>query len=166
MRNTTKALGKSVTTRRKNSQGEPVKVAYRPGKKYLDCIRKFPLKPLRSDKESELAAEICDELLDNFASLSPQEHDYFEVLSKLVEDYESQWKEETDVEPRDLLIFLMEQNDLTQTDLIPEFGSSSRASEYLSGKRDLSLPQILKLARRFKLSATAFISQKQVNEAQ
>lgn len=64
-----------------------------------------------------------------------------------------------------MVLFLMEQNNLMQTDLIPEFGSSSRASEYLSGKRDLSLPQILKLARRFKLSPTAFISQAQIREA-
>jgi HTH-type transcriptional regulator/antitoxin HigA len=142
-----------------------MKAVYKPDKKYLDCIKRFPLKPLRSDEENELAAEICDHLLDNFDSLSPQEHDYFEVLSKLVEEYESQWQEEMEVEPRTLLVFLMEQNNLTQTDLIPEFGSSSRASEYLSGKRDLSLTQILKLAKRFKLSPAAFISKKQIKQA-
>ena len=97
--------------------------------------------------------------------LTEQERDYFEVLSKLVEVYESQWQEEKEVEPRDLVAFLMEQNNLTQTDLIPEFGSSSRASEYLSGKRDLSLAQILKLAKRFRLSPTAFISKEQMKEA-
>lgn len=79
------------------------------------------------------------------------------MLSKLVSDYEAQWQEETEVEPRELLRFLMDQNDLTQTDLITEFGSSSRASEYLSGKRELSLPQIVKLAKRFSLSPAAFI---------
>lgn len=142
-----------------------MKSAYKADKKYLDCIKRFPLKPLRSDEENERASEICDELLDRFDALSEQEHDYFEVLSKLVEEYESKWQEENDVEPRDLIIFLMEQNNLTQTDLIPEFGSSSRTSEYLSGKRDLSLPQILKLAKRFKLSPTAFISKEQSKEA-
>ncbi len=141
-----------------------MKLAYKPDKKYLDCIKRFPLKPIRSDEENELAAEICDELLDSWDSLSRQEHDYFEVLSKLVEDYESQWQEEREVSPRELLAFLMEQNDLTQSDLIPEFGSSSRASEYLSGKRELSLTQILKLAERFKLTPNAFISTEQMKE--
>ncbi|MBX3074063.1 hypothetical protein KF707_18005 [Candidatus Obscuribacterales bacterium] len=139
-----------------------MKLVYKPDKKYLDCIKRFPLKPLRSDEENEMAAKICDELLDNFDSLSEQEHDYFEVLSKLVEEYESQWQEEKNVEPRELIVFLMEQNKLTQTDLIPEFGSSSRASEYLAGMRDLSLKQILKLAKRFQLSPTAFISREQM----
>lgn len=132
-------------------------LAYKPDKKYLECIKRFPLKPLRTDDENEMASKICDELLDNFDSISPQERDYFEVLSKLVEDYESKWQEEKEVGPRELIVFLMEQNSLTQTDLIREFGSSSRVSEYLSGKRELSLPQILKLAKRFKLSPDAFI---------
>jgi HTH-type transcriptional regulator / antitoxin HigA len=141
-----------------------MKLAAKLDKKYLDCIKRFPLKPIRSDEENDLAAEICDELLDNFDGLSQQERDYFEVLSRLIEDYESQWQEEKEVEPRELLKFLMEQNNLTQTDLIPEFGTSSRASEFLSGKRSLSLPQILKLAIRFKLSPTAFIKQNQLKK--
>jgi HTH-type transcriptional regulator / antitoxin HigA len=142
-----------------------MKMAVRPDKKYLERIKRFRLKPIRSEEENNLAAEICDELLDNFDSLSTDEHDYLEVLSKLVEEFESQWKEETFVEPRDLLKFLMEQNSLSQTDLIPEFGSSSRASEYLSGKRpNLSLPQILKLAKRFKLSPNAFINTEQARK--
>lgn len=136
-----------------------MKPAVRPDKKYLERIKRFRLKPIRCDEENDLAAEICDELLDNFDLLSPAERDYLEVLSRLVEDYESQWQEEKHVEPRELLMFLMAQNNLSQTDLIPEFGSSSRASEFLSGKRpNLSLSQVLKLAKRFKLSPTAFIS--------
>ena len=132
-------------------------LAVKQDKKYFDCVKRFPLKPIRSEAENELAAEICDRLLDRFDSLSPLERDYLEVLSDLIEHFESKWKEEVSVEPRDLLSFLMEQNGLSQSDLIPELGSSSRASEFLSGKRDLSLPQILKLSSRFKLSPTAFI---------
>ncbi len=135
-----------------------MKLAIKPDKKYLERIKQFPLKPIRSEQENEMAADVCDKLLDNFDSLSPNERDYLEVLSKLVEDFESQWQEEKLVDPRELLKFLMEQNKLSQTDLIPEFGSSSRASEYLSGKRpNLSLPQILKLSKRFSLSPSAFI---------
>jgi HTH-type transcriptional regulator/antitoxin HigA len=136
---------------------EIVKLAVNPDKKYLDCIKRFPLKPIRTEEENELAAQICDQLLEKVDSLSAWERDYLDVLSDLVEHFESQWQEENNVEPRELLSFLMEQNNLTQTDLIPEFGTSSRASEFLSGKRDLSLPQVLKLADRFKLSPTAFL---------
>lgn len=135
-----------------------MKSNYRVEKRYLELVKRFPLRPLRTVEENEFAATVCDELLDEFDSLSTQERDYLEVLSRLVEDFESQWQEEKDVEPRDLLAFLMEQNSLSQSDLIAEFGSSSRVSEFLSGKRELSLPQIVKLAKRFRLSPNAFIS--------
>jgi len=91
---------------------------FEPDKKYLERINYFRLKPIRSEEENDLAAEICDDLLNNFDSLSPDEHDYLEVLSKLVEDFESQWQEEKSVQPRELLKFLMAQNNLSQTDLI------------------------------------------------
>jgi HTH-type transcriptional regulator/antitoxin HigA len=139
-----------------------MKLTGKPDQKYLDCIKRFPLKPIRSDAENDRAARVCDQLLNNFDSLSRSERDYLEVLSTLIEVYESKWQEEHDVEPRCLLAYLMEQNGLSQTDLIPELGTSSRVSEFLSGKRELSLPQIMRLSKRFKLSATAFISDKQI----
>lgn len=142
-----------------------MKLAFNPDKRYLDRVKRFPLKPIRTEEENELAAQVCDELLGNIDSLSPGERDYLAVLSDLVEHFEAQWQEEKLVEPRELLKFLMERNGLTQTDLIPEFGSSSRASEFLSGKRDLSLPQILKLAARFNLSTSAFMPKGQVQKS-
>ncbi len=136
-------------------------------KKYLERLEHFILKPITSDKENERAAEVCDEMLDSFDSLSKQERYYYEILSGLVSNYESKWVEERAISPRELLSFLMEQNNLTQTDLTSEFGSSSHASEYLSGKRaDLSLSQIAKLSRRFKLSMGAFISQEQIQSSE
>lgn len=135
-------------------------------KKYLQRLEQFILKPISSDEENERASAVLNEMLQNFDALSKQEHYYFETLSKLVLDYESKWQEELCVSPRELLVFLMEQNNLTQTDLISEFGSSSRASEYLSGKRPhLSLNQIAKLSKRFKLSMTVFVSPEQMESS-
>ena len=132
-------------------------------KRYLQRLEQFILKPICSDEENDRAAEVLNEMLESFATLSKQEHYYFDTLSKLVLDYESRWQEELSSSPRELLVFLMEQNNLTQTDLIPEFGSSSRASEYLSGERQhLSLNQIAKLSKRFKLSMTSFIRAGQI----
>ncbi|MCC7531899.1 MAG: hypothetical protein IT342_25580 [Candidatus Melainabacteria bacterium] len=148
----------------KSTGGKPDKTAKeKPSKKYLQCLELFILKPITNDEENERAAQVCDAMLERIDSLTKQERYYFETLTKLVSDYESKWNEEKSVSPRELLSFLMEQNNLTQTALIAEFGSSSRASEYLSGKRPhLSLNQIVKLAKRFKLSMTAFISNDQI----
>jgi len=69
-----------------------MKLALKPDK-YLELINRFPLRPIRSERENELAAEICNQLLDRFDALSVQEKDYLEVLSTLVEEFEAKWKE-------------------------------------------------------------------------
>ena len=53
--------------------------------------------------------------------------------------------------------FLIEQQSLTQRDLIPEFGSESAVSMFLAGERKLTVEQIRKLSSRFKLSADILI---------
>ena len=137
-----------------------MKLAVQPDKKYLERIKRSRLKPIRSEEENELLGSDLRWTFGQFWFPFSVWKRYLEVMSRLVEDFESQWQEEQIVEPRDLLMFLMAQNNLSQTDLIPEFGSSSRASEYLSGTRpNLSLPQILKLAKKFNLLPTALISQ-------
>ena len=54
------------------------------------------------------------------------------------------------------LLFLMDQHELTQSDL-PEIGSQGVVSEILNGKRNLNLNQIKKLSQRFHVSAETFI---------
>jgi HTH-type transcriptional regulator/antitoxin HigA len=50
-----------------------------------------------------------------------------------------------------------EQQELTQRDLIPEFGSESAISMFLAKQRRLTLKQVRKLSARFNLPADVFI---------
>jgi HTH-type transcriptional regulator/antitoxin HigA len=54
--------------------------------------------------------------------------------------------------------FLIEHQGLTQRDLIPQFGSESAVSMFLSGQRNLTVAQVRKLSARFKLSADVFLA--------
>lgn len=131
-------------------------------KAYQKLIKRFPLRPIRNDVQNMLAAEICDSLTDRIASLSAAEHDYLEVLTDLITKYESKWDAEvTEMSPRELVEYLMEQNGLAQKDLIPELGSASRVSEFLNGERRLSIEQAKKLALRFRLNISSLIDQLQ-----
>lgn len=125
--------------------------------RYFKLVKSFPLRPIENEEQNDQAGEICGELALRYDSLTKGEKDYLAVLTLMVEEFESRWNEEDKVEPRELLTFLMEQNNLIQKDLIPIFGSSSRISEYMSGKRELSLNQVMKLSKRFNLSPSAFI---------
>jgi HTH-type transcriptional regulator / antitoxin HigA len=51
----------------------------------------------------------------------------------------------------------MAANRLKQSDLPPVFGSKSRVSEVVNGKRDISKEQAKKLASFFHVSADLFI---------
>jgi HTH-type transcriptional regulator/antitoxin HigA len=127
-------------------------------KTYEKLTRQFPLRPIRDDEQNDRAAEICNSLTERLGDLSPAERDYLEVLSDLIAKYESRWDDEVAImSPREVVEYLMEQNGLAQVDLVSEFGSRSRVSDVLSGKRRVSLEQAKRLSDRFKLDISLFI---------
>ena len=70
------------------------------------------------------------------------------------------WEEQHHPIPRsegvDSLRFLMEEHELTQSDL-PEVGSQGVVSEILRGKRKLNIRQIRALSERFGVSPSVFV---------
>jgi len=50
-------------------------------------------------------------------------------------------------------------------DLIPQFGSESGVSMFMTGQRNLTLEQVRKLSIRFKLPADAFIPKGSVKQS-
>lgn len=57
----------------------------------------------------------------------------------------------------DFVKFLMESNNLHQSDLADIFGGQANVSKYLSGERPLSKKQIIGLKKRFNISADFFV---------
>jgi HTH-type transcriptional regulator / antitoxin HigA len=75
----------------------------------------------------------------------------------LVERYEQERYPVPEADPVSVVRLLLEQQNLAQRYLIPEFGSESAVSMFLSGQRNLTLEQVRKLRARFKLPADVFI---------
>lgn len=71
--------------------------------------------------------------------------DELDVLLMLVREYEERVYPMGDPSPREMLTFYMEQNDWTQSDLVPYFGSKAAVSQFLSGQRRLSKRTIARL---------------------
>ncbi|HTY84985.1 MAG TPA: hypothetical protein VMB19_12245, partial [Silvibacterium sp.] len=65
-------------------------------------------------------------------------------------------------DPVSIVRFLIEQQHLTQRDLIPQFGSESAVSMFMTGQRNLTLEQVRKLSTRFKLPTDVFIPEASV----
>jgi HTH-type transcriptional regulator/antitoxin HigA len=89
---------------------------------------------------------------------SPSEAEAIELLTLLVERYEQAHYPIPAADPVSVVRFLIEQQHLTQRDLIPQFGSESAVSMFLAGQRKLTLDQVRRLSARFKLPADVFIS--------
>jgi len=88
---------------------------------------------------------------------SRDEVEAIELLTLLVERYEQEHYPIPAADPVSVLRFLIEQQNLTQRDLIPQFGSESAVSMFLAGQRNLTIEQVRKLSTRFKLPADVFI---------
>lgn len=127
--------------------------------RYLDLVREFPLRPLRSDADLDAAVIAVDALLDR-PKLAAPEQDYLDVLSDLVEAYEAEAISIPPVGDADILRFLIEQNDFTQAALAAGAGiADSTISEVLAGKRKLNRSQISKLSHFLHVEPGVFLSE-------
>jgi HTH-type transcriptional regulator/antitoxin HigA len=119
---------------------------------YLDLVREFPLRPLRSKGDYDRAAAMLDRLaVRSDSDLDEGESDYLETLSILIEAYDREHypMPTRKRSPVETLKFLMKQNQMSTIGLGELLGSKGLASEILHGKRELSKAHIRKLARRF-----------------
>jgi HTH-type transcriptional regulator / antitoxin HigA len=122
----------------------------------LDLIRRFPLRPLRKGAELDAAVAVIDELIDR-ATLTAPEQDYLDVLSDLVEAYETERMPMRFVGDAEFLQFLIQHKSVTQAEVASGAGiAESTISEVRAGKRTLNRGQIAKLARYFALDPGAF----------
>lgn len=81
-----------------------------------------------------------------------------EVLALLVEEYEkARFKFETP-SPIEAIQFRMHEQGLRQADLVPYFGSRSRVSEVLAGKRPLTVQMIRELSAGLGISAGVLVA--------
>lgn len=97
-------------------------------------------------------------------SPSPSQAEAIELLTLLVERYEQEHYPIPAADPVSVVRFLMEQQNLTQRDLIPQFGSESAVSMFMTGQRNLTLEQLRKLSTRFKLPADVFIPKEPIKQ--
>jgi len=126
--------------------------------RYLDLVRQFPLRPLRTAADLDAAIAIIDALVDR-PKLTAPEQDYLDVLSDLVEAYETDAEPMRPVGDAELLRFLIDQKSVTQFEVAIEARiAESTISEVLAGKRKLNRTQIGKLARYFRVGPAVFLS--------
>lgn len=96
-------------------------------------------KVIKNDTEYESTLAEIEQLMELSPDEGTSDSDRLELLSLLVEDYESRAIDVGIPDPVDAIKFRMEQQELSQRDLVPFLGSRSKVSEILSRKRPLTL---------------------------
>lgn len=116
-----------------------------------------PLSTLRTKKDYERAVDALDQIIDEIGE--DEKHPLAELADALgvfIEKYEAEHVPVPQAKPTAVLKHLMREHDIRQSDL-PEIGTQGVVSEVLTGKRDLNVRQIKRLARRFGVSPEVFI---------
>ena len=125
--------------------------------KYLELIRTFPLRPIRSETELDRAEAVLHHLLDATA-LSAPEQDYLEILGNLIEEYEETAHPIEPLPPHEMLATSLESKGVTQTQVAQVTGIPvSTISELISQKREFNVSHIERLCAYFGLGPSAFI---------
>ena len=113
---------------------------------------------LHSAKEYNVAVAAIQELLERNPKRGTREYEILELLSLLVEDFETRNVPEPPVPtPAAVVAFMLEQKGLTRADLAEPLGGKSRVSEFFAGKRALSTNQIRALRELLGVPADLLI---------
>lgn len=124
--------------------------------RYFELVSLFPLRPIRTEGELDIALRVIDMLVD-LERRTKAEDDYLDVLSDLVIAYESVHYPDEPVSDADMLQSFLDDWSLTQSEVAKGAGiAESTVSEVLSGKRKLNRSQIGKLARYFHVDPGVF----------
>lgn len=110
---------------------------------------------IHNEQQNAIFVEMLEKLT-GMEKVTPAQEKLIELLTVLVEKYESQHYPVPDAGPLDVIRHLMEQHGLRQKDLVDVFGTESIVSDVLNGKRELSKDHIMRLGARFHVSPAVF----------
>ena len=144
-RNTTAARGKKSASSRLNRH------------KYAELLSSTLPRIIEDDAQLRQVTASIEPLLDKTTRRTPEEEALCRLLIRLIEDYQQSHPLIPKLGPKEALEALLEARSLRQADLLPIFGSRSRVSDAVNGKRAISKSQARKLGEFFSVSPDLFI---------
>ena len=124
---------------------------------YAGLVAAFPPRVI-NDEEQLAATERQIERLLALPGRTPAQDAYLDLLSTLVQEWETTHVEIPPLPAIEVIKFLCEMHGVPQRALVPIFGTPSIVSEVLSGKRKLQRKHVEGLAAFFHISPAAFFS--------
>src|SRR2546422_11104353 len=151
----------NTSTRQRNTTAAPGRKTASSGRlnrrKYAELLSGTLPRIIENDAELERVAHSVEPLLDKGERRTREEEALCRLLLRLIEDYQQSRRAIPQLTPNDALGALLEARNLRQVDLLPIFGSRSRISDAVNGKREISKAHARKLAEFFSVSPELFI---------
>lgn len=114
---------------------------------------------IRTIKSEEQYKEVLKEIEKVWtAKRDTPEGDLLDILLLLVEQYEKKYYPIESLDPIDAIKYEMEENGLSQRDMVKYFGSKERVSEVLNRKRPLTLKMIKTLYHELGIPAASLLA--------
>ena len=113
--------------------------------------------PIRTKADYKRALREVSAYFDNEPEPGSEDGDRFEILTTLVEAYESKHFPIEAADPIEAIRFRMEQGGLSVKDLVPSIGQPNRVYEVLNRKRGLTLEMSRNLHRNLGIPAESLI---------
>jgi HTH-type transcriptional regulator / antitoxin HigA len=124
--------------------------------KYKELLLQYQPKLIRTEEKNEKALALVEELMHH-EHRSPEENELYELLIFLIERFEQAYYVPRTSTPHSLLLFLLEQQGITKTDLGEALNSIEIAAELVDEKREISQEQAKVLGRLFHVDSSLFL---------
>lgn len=125
--------------------------------KYSKLLVHYQPKLIRTEEENEKALAVVEELMHR-QNRSPEENELYDLLITLIEKFEREFYAPGETStPHSMLLFLMEQQDIKQEDLVGIIGTQEVVAEIIEGKREITQEQVKAIAEFFKVAPSLFV---------
>jgi len=121
---------------------------------YAELLSRSLPRPIRNETEQALEILLA---MDDREDLSPEEEALAEVLTVVIEDYESRKYPLPRVSPAGSLRTLMQERGIKHKDIWPILGNKGATTEILNGRRSISKAQAKRLAEFLAVPVDLFI---------
>ena len=113
------------------------------------------IRPIKTEQDYQMALQRLEEIFD--AKPNSKEGDELEILSILIEKYESKNFPIDMPDPIEAIKFRMDQLGMKQKDLAEAVGFNSRVSEILNKKRKLTIEMVRNLSEKLRIPTEVLI---------
>jgi len=126
-------------------------------KDYAALCRILTPRPIHDKVEFQNVLETTDAMAGH--ELTPDQEDYFDLLCRLIEDYEEERVDPPNVTGPEALQLLLDAHSMSAADLARVLGvHRTLGAMILRGERKLTLKHVRTLSRHFGVSADLFLS--------